>query len=206
MRLFFALAGIIGIATPGIAREALLKDGLSPNKQFGAYLVSGDHPESGVADFPCVLIRREPDHNVVGTVACGSYMPHFEPAYERTKVAWSADSQFIVILSQATKTTFEASVYHIKDQRLDPVPLPEYGQKIIERLGIPHGGRYFLLEQASWRDHYLELRIRGNVSDSSSNPNDFPDDWYDCIAVLQIESTMKVSIHEIIVSKASKKT
>ena len=205
MRRLFIVIGLIGIASTSIAREALLKDGLSPDKQFGAYLVGPDHPEAGAGDFPSVVIRRERDHHVVGSSACGSYMAYFDPAYERTKIAWSADSRFVAILSQSTKTTYDASVYHVKDQRLDPVPLPDYGRRLFERVGIPHGGRYFFLEQASWRDHHLGLRVRGNVSDSSSNPNDFPDDWYDCTVVFQIESPTKVSIDKIIVSKSPKK-
>ena len=206
MRHLLIVIGLIGVASISIAREALLKDGLSPDRQLGAYLVSPDQPEAGAADFPSVVIRRERDHRVVGISTCGSYMAYFDPAYERTKVAWSADSRFVAILSQATKTTYNASVYHVADQRLEPVPLPEYGRPLFERLGIPRGGRYFLLEQVFWRDHHLELRVRGNVSDSSSNPKDFPDDWYDCTVVFQIESPTKVSIHEILVSKSPKKT
>jgi hypothetical protein len=205
MRVFSIVIGLIGIATSVLAREALLKDGLSPDKRLGAYLVGPDHPEAGVADFPSVVIRRERDHRVVGISSCGAYMAYFDPAYERTKVAWSADSRFVAILSQSTKTTYDASVYHVTDQRLDPVPLPEYQRPLFERLGIPRGGRYFLLEQASWRDQHLDLRARGNVSDSASNPTDFPDDWYDCTVVFQVESPTKVSVHEIIVSKSPKK-
>src|SRR5207249_9740447 len=205
MRHLPIVIGLIGISNISIAREALLKDGLSPDKQLGAYLVSPDHPEAGVADFPSVVIRRERDHGVVGISTCGSYMAYFDPVYERTKVAWSADSRFVAILSQGTKTTYDASVYHVADHRLEQVSLPEYGRLLFERLGIPRGGRYFLLEQASWRDHHLDLRGRGNVSDSASNPTDFPDDWYDCTVVFQVESPTKVSVHEIIITKSPKK-
>jgi hypothetical protein len=206
MRALLIVIALIGVASASAAREALLKDGLSPDKQLGAYLVSPDHPEAGAADFPSIVVRRERDQSVVGIFTAGSYMAYFDPAYERTKIAWSADSRFVAILSQSTKTTYDASVYHVTDQRLDEVPLPEYGRPLFDRLGIPRGGRYFLLERASWRDDQLELRVRGNVSDSSSNPKDFPDDWYDCTVVFEVESPTKVLLHEIIVSKSPKQT
>ncbi len=204
MRFLLIPLGLIGIASAALAREVLLKDGLSPDKRLGAYLVTPDHPEAGAAEFPSVVIRREHDRHVIGSFASGSYMAYFDPAYERTKVAWSADSQLLAILSQATKTTYEVSVYHLTKQGLTLIRLPDYGRPLFERLGIARGGRHFLLTQASWRAHDLQLRVSGNLSDSASNPTDFPNDWFECTVVLRVQSETQASVNEIEIIKRPK--
>jgi hypothetical protein len=196
---------IIALTGPASARQALLENGRSPDNRFGAYLVSPDEPDSAAGDFPSLVVRGEQDHRTMGSFVCGSYMAYFDPAYERTKVAWSADSQFFAMISQGTKTTFEATIYHVTGDGVSPVSLPEYSRALFKRLGITTSGRYFLLSQPAWRDHNLRLHVSGNISDSASNPKDFSDDWYECTIVFRIRSATKASIEKIIVLKSPKR-
>jgi len=200
MRFVFITMAVVGVPASAIAREALLQDGVSPDKRLGAYLVSADQPKAAAADFPAVVVRREQDHRVLGCFASSSYMAYFDPAYERTKVAWSPDSRFLAVLSRGTKTTYEVAVYHAVADSVVPVSLPDYRRLLFARLGIATGGRHLLLSEPAWLDHTLR------VHDTASNPTDFPDDWYECTTIVfRVEPAKKPAVEEIIVHKSPKR-
>ena len=152
-----------------------------------------------------MVVRREQNHRVLGCFASSSYMAYFDPAYERIKVAWSPDSRFLAVLSRGTKTTYEVAVYHAVADSVVLVSLPDYRRLLFARLGIATGGRHLLLSEPAWLDHTLRVHVSGNISDTASNPTDFPDDWYECTIVFRVEPAKKPSVQEIIVHKSPKR-
>ena len=202
MRALSTITVLLACPIQLLAEQKLFEGGISPDKTIGVYLVVEDRADIGIHDYPSIEIRRERDHKLIGNLSCDSYIQHFNHAYEDIKVAWASDSRFFAFLCRGTKTSREVEVYCVATNSL--LKLPDYPHAIVQRIPGASQGRYFFAESISWREHELSVRISGNTHDSASNPEDFPDDWYDCTVILRVISPNKVLLRDVIIHKPPK--
>ena len=202
MQTKYILAAIFVCSTALLADEALLEGGASPDKSTGVYLMGEEN--GSIPDWPRMEVRKERGQKVLGSISCDSYIWHYQAALEDAKVAWSPDSCFFACLCRDTKTTRTAIAYSVANDKLTPITLPDCAQAIVSHIKNADKGRFFLAKSITWEAHDLRIRISGNVSDHASNPEDFPEDWYDCTVVVHVSSPQKAKLKDVIVHKRPK--